>query len=97
MRIAKKHSHLNGEEWLLVHEKDTYQEILDVIESVDAEKCRTKISRERGRKGKTLYSPIDLNAEFDKRFTGLGVALPTMKASSITSSDMAEATPLFHL
>jgi hypothetical protein len=72
MRIAKKHSHLNGEEWLLVHEKDTYQEILDVIESVDAEKCRTKISKERGRKGKALYSPVDLNAEFDKQFAGLG-------------------------
>ncbi len=51
MKIAKKHSHLNGEEWLLVHEKEAYQEILNVIESIDAEGCRTKISRERDRKG----------------------------------------------
>jgi hypothetical protein len=72
MRIAKKHSHLNGEEWLLVHEKDTYQEILDVIEAIDAEECRTKISKEKGRRGETLYSPVDLNAEFDRRFSGLG-------------------------
>jgi hypothetical protein len=72
MRIAKKHSHLNGEEWLLVHEKDTYQEILDVIEAIDAEECRTKISKEKGRRGKTLYSPVDLNAEFDRRFSSLG-------------------------
>jgi hypothetical protein len=72
MKIARKHSHLNGEEWLLVHEKDTYQEILKVIQSVDAEKCRTKISKERGRKGKALYSPRDLNAEFDRRFSSLG-------------------------
>lgn len=72
MKIAKKHSHLNGEEWLLVHEKDTYQEIIDVIEDIDAEKCRTKISKERGRKGQALYSPVDINAEFDKRFSALG-------------------------
>jgi len=50
MRIAKRYSHLNGEEWLLVHEKDTYKEVLDVIQAIDAEKCRTKISKERGRK-----------------------------------------------
>ncbi len=72
MKIARKHSHLNGEEWLLVHAKDTYQEILEVIQSVDAEKCRTKISKERGRKGKALYSPRDLNVEFDRRFSSLG-------------------------
>ena len=47
MKIAKKHSHLNGEEWLLVHEQETYQEIQAVIESIDAEKCRTKISKEQ--------------------------------------------------
>ncbi len=72
MIIARKYSHLNGEEWLLVHENDAYQEILDVIKDIDAEKCRTKISKEKGRKGKVLYSPVDLNAELDKRFADLG-------------------------
>ncbi|MBN1954442.1 MAG: restriction endonuclease [Anaerolineae bacterium] len=72
MKIARKHSHLNGEEWLLVHERDTYQEILDVIEAIDAEKCRTKISKEKSKRGKALYSPIALNTEFDKRFSALG-------------------------
>jgi hypothetical protein len=72
MKIAKKYSHLNGEEWLLVHEKDTYQEIQDVIEAIDAEKCRTKISKERSRRGEALYSPVAINTEFDKRFSRLG-------------------------
>jgi hypothetical protein len=72
MRVAKKHSHLNGEEWLLVHEKDIYQQILDVIQEIDAEKCRTKISKEKGMMGRALYSPIDLNKEFDNRFSKLG-------------------------
>lgn len=69
MKVAKKHSHLNGEEWLLVHEKEAYQEILNVIKDIDAEKCRTKISRG---KGKALYSPVDINAEFDESFSKRG-------------------------
>lgn len=72
MKIAKKYSHLNGEEWLLVHEKDTYQEIIDVIHAIDAEKCRTKISKEKQMKGRSLFSPKALNAEFDKPFSALG-------------------------
>lgn len=72
MKIAKKYSHLNGEEWLLVHERDTYQEILDVVEAIDAGKCRTKISKEKTRKGEALYSPVAINAEFDERFSSLG-------------------------
>ena len=72
MKVAKKYSHLNGEEWLLVHEKETYQEILDVIGAIDAEYCRTKISKEKGRKGEALYSPTAINAEFDKRFSSFG-------------------------
>jgi len=72
MRIGRKYSHLNGEEWLLVHASDAYEEILDVVHSIDAEKCRTKTSREKTMKGNLLYSPGDLNREFDKRFSALG-------------------------
>jgi len=72
VRVAKEYSHLNGEEWLLVHEKDTYQEILDVSEDIDAESCRTKISKEKRMRGRALYSPVDLNAEFSRRFLALG-------------------------
>lgn len=71
-KIAKKHSHLNGEEWLLVHEKETYQEILDVVETVCATRCRTKISKEKRMRGRSLFSPRALNREFDKQFATLG-------------------------
>jgi hypothetical protein len=60
MKIAKKHSHLNGEEWLLVHEREAYQEVIDVIKAIDAEKCRTKISKEKTKKGKALYSNVGI-------------------------------------
>lgn len=66
MKIAQKYSHLNGEEFLLVHHKNTYKEIIDVIKIIDAEKHKTKKSKEKTKKGKLLYSPGSINKEFQK-------------------------------
>jgi hypothetical protein len=64
MKICETYSHLNGLEFLLVHKPKLWEEIQSVIECVNAEKCRTKISKEKGMKGKVLYSPIDMNSNF---------------------------------
>lgn len=72
MKVAKTYSHLNGEEWLLVHQKEAYKELLGVITSIDAEQCRTKASKEKRKQGRTLYSPVDMNREFDHRLRALG-------------------------
>jgi len=64
MEIIETYSHLNGLEFLLVHKPSLWKEIEGVIKSVDAEKCKTKVSKEKGMKGKLLFSPIDMNAEF---------------------------------
>jgi hypothetical protein len=72
MKIVKKYSHLNGEEYLIVHKNALYEEIKNAIASVDASKFRTKISKERGRQGEMLYSPGDLNKEFERVFNELG-------------------------
>ena len=64
MKVKARYSHLNGEEYLLVHHKSLWDELLDVIAGVDAKACRTKVSMERTRQGKTLYSPVDMNAAF---------------------------------
>jgi len=64
MKIAEAYSHLNGKEFLLVHKPSLLREIIKVIETVDAEKCKTKISKEKTKKGKILYSPKALNADF---------------------------------
>jgi len=66
MKIAETYSHLNGLEFLLVHKPNLWQEIQDVISAVDANKCRTKISKEKTMKGRLLFSPIDMNAEFNR-------------------------------
>jgi len=68
MQIIEGYSHLNGEEYLIVHHKDTYEEIIDVIHTLDAEKCKTKVSREHRKKDRLLYSPEDLNCEFKRLF-----------------------------
>ncbi|MGC1679013.1 MAG: BglII/BstYI family type II restriction endonuclease [Candidatus Binataceae bacterium] len=62
MRITAQHSHLNGLEFLLVHHPNRWQEIQDVIASVDAEECRIKKSKELRKAGLgLLYSPIEMN------------------------------------
>lgn len=72
MKIAQKYSHLNGEEYLLVHHNDLYQEITDVIESIDASALLTKVSKEKTMQGKKLFSPIELNRVFNEKFNRLG-------------------------
>lgn len=68
MNIAQTYSHLNGEEYLIVHYENLYKEIKDVVASIDADDFRTKVSKEKTMKGSKLYSPVDLNKEFVKHF-----------------------------
>jgi hypothetical protein len=64
MKIAEVYSHLNGLEFLIVHKPSLWREIKQVIRSVDGKACRTKISKEKGMKGKVLFSPIAMNSSF---------------------------------
>lgn len=72
MRIAAKYSHMNGYEWLLVHEKKVWREIERVVESIDAKKHKTKASKEKTMAGRMLFSPRGLNAALAKRFGAAG-------------------------
>ncbi len=72
MKIAQKYSHLNGEEYLIVHHKKLYKEIIETIESIDASKFITKESKEKTMSGKMLYSPIEFNKTFNTKFNKLG-------------------------
>jgi hypothetical protein len=68
MKIKEVYSHLNGEEFLLVHHKGVYREIKQVIKEVDASKFMSKVSREKTMRGKRLYSPRALNSEYARLF-----------------------------
>lgn len=69
MKIAQKYSHLNGEEYLIVHHENLYREIREVISNIDADKLKTKISKEKRMTGVNLFSPVDLNKTFNTEFT----------------------------
>ena len=72
MRITEYYSHLNGLEHIIVHQKGLWKEIQATIAGIDAEKHRTKISKEVRTAGTSFYSPIALNETFKKRLSGNG-------------------------
>lgn len=68
MRLVECYSHLNGWEFLKVHMPQLWNEIERIVRSVNAENCRTKVSRERRMRGKMLYSPKAMNAALKTGF-----------------------------
>jgi len=64
MRIVETYSHLNGLEYLCYRHPDIWDELTKIIGLVDAESCRTKISKEKTKMGKVLFSPVDMNKAF---------------------------------
>lgn len=72
MNLIETYSHLNGLEYLLVHKPELWNEILEVIGRVDANRLRTKISKEITMVGKALYSPKDINFAFIKYLSDCG-------------------------
>ena len=72
MQIKARYSHLNGEEYLLVHRKPLWEEVQAVIAGVDAYACRTKVSREKTMRGRMLFSPTDMNKAFKEGLSRLG-------------------------
>lgn len=72
MKLIETYSHLNGLEFLLVHQPCLWEEIIRVINSVDAELCKTKISKEKKTLDQIFYSPIALNSSFKQLLTEVG-------------------------
>ncbi|MEY8318968.1 BglII/BstYI family type II restriction endonuclease [Oscillospiraceae bacterium 50-58] len=64
MKIANLYSHLNGYEYMLVHRKQLWDEIIDAITSIDANQF-TKISKAKSTRGKTLYDQKAINKELE--------------------------------
>lgn len=72
MKIGAMYSHLNGFEWIQYHQKGMWDELTNIIEQINAEDYRNKISKEKTMKGKMLFSPPDLNARMKVDFEKLG-------------------------
>jgi hypothetical protein len=65
MEVVEKYWHLNGIEYLLVHQASLWKEVQEVIAQVDAQACLTKVSKESRMQGELKYSPKDMNKRFD--------------------------------
>lgn len=74
MRIARRYSHLNGYEHIMVHKPRLWQDIEDSIAAIDAEACRTKVSKEIRMVGRMLHSPDALNSAFHEQLGARGWA-----------------------
>lgn len=61
MKIAARHSHQNGWEFIKVHKPELWQEIETIIATVDATVCKIKVSKEKRTQGTSFYSPIEMN------------------------------------
>ncbi len=66
MRIVAHYSHLNGLEYLQVHQPAIWDEIQNIIGAVDGDACKKKRSKEKTMKGKSLYSPKEMNTAIKK-------------------------------
>lgn len=72
MKITEIYSHLNGYEYLQFHKPKLWEEIKQVITSIDAYQCLKKISKEKTKIGKLLYSPREINKKFANALNTLG-------------------------
>ena len=72
MTIAGKYSFNDGEDYVKKYFNKLLKEVIQVIKNVDAEKYKTKISKEKTMTGKLLYNPKELNKAFKKEFKKFG-------------------------
>jgi hypothetical protein len=70
MKIVHEYSHLGGSEILHMRYPEYEQEIYKVISLIKGN--RSKISKEKTKKGRELYSPIDMNDQFGRAFNARG-------------------------
>ncbi len=69
MIIAGIYSFNNGEEVIKNSYFQELQEVKEVIQKIDSETCKTKISKEKTMTGRVLYKPASLNKLFQQEFT----------------------------
>lgn len=68
MKLVGEYSFNSGKKTVKIHYRDLLDEITGVIRSVDANKCKTKKSKEKTMPGRLLFSPRALNLAFKRQF-----------------------------
>jgi hypothetical protein len=68
MIIAGEYSFNGGKEFICSSYEHLLDEIVEIISAIDANKHKTKISREKTMRGRVLFNPRSLNEEFKSAF-----------------------------
>lgn len=71
MKIVGKFSFNGGENYINEHHKLLLNEVEKIINTVNAEHCKVKVSEEKTMPGRILYSPSELNKLFKRYFFNL--------------------------
>jgi hypothetical protein len=82
LRIAAVYSHKGGAELMETAYPHELAQIVTVINSIEAETCRTKQSEEVTMMGAMLYSPTDLNLALKSGFKNVGWSSKRITLSS---------------
>ncbi len=72
MKISQRYSHFNGEEYLLIHRKEEYQEIINGITRINASDHKGETSGGEGKSKKMLINSSSLRREFKRLLTKQG-------------------------
>ncbi|GHO67445.1 hypothetical protein KSC_063370 [Ktedonobacter sp. SOSP1-52] len=85
MRIAATFSINEGKDRIAQSRQNELLEIQKAISEINAEECKKKMSKEKGREGKLLYSPRLINEAFEAQLEARGWERCLMKGGfSIT-------------
>jgi hypothetical protein len=72
LRLAAQYAFKNGFDEITRRYPHLLAEVKDAVAAVDASEARTKLSREKTKVGRTLYSPAALNRAFKKELAPKG-------------------------
>jgi hypothetical protein len=72
MRIAGKYSFNSGEEAIMQYYPDLLEEVQNFIKAVDSSGHKSKVSKEKTKAGRNLYSPVSINKAFKVEFGQAG-------------------------
>jgi hypothetical protein len=72
MIIAGQYSFKDGEAFISKYYPNLLQDIKEIIPLIDAQVCKTKVSKEKTMPDRILFSPEDLNKAFKEEFFARG-------------------------
>lgn len=94
MKHEHIYNHLNGMEYLLVHKQAQWRELMETIDSIDANQF-TKLSKDKTRANEVIYSQGDINKEIKRLLTAKGWS--EMRTPYYVTSDIETAKEIARL